>query len=355
MVDISSFFRIRENNLEIFVTGLSLAFTEADRRFSENTLENRRARSNWIQSRVREYTKNDDLQNLNIILDCRMENIYAAMLGVNIVTEFNIPKEKVLFLVSVTNTEFLDNFNCTYKIDTLAELNYCYFYDDLVKENVDWANIEIDRHILSLASRHAENRARLTKELLDLAGERCRASFGITDHYPVTEKEIRMYSDIMHPYSIPLRHGTDGKILDKIRLMHTPPGNQLYRSLVSIVHETNESQHTGILVTEKSYKAFAWHQLPIFVATPGHVDTIRRLGFDVFDDIFDHSYDARTATPHLHRMKILKVISKFLNKYPTIEDIQNLRKNLWPRIVANNKLLIELNKAKNIEPWPYYC
>jgi len=355
MIDISSFFRIRENNLEIFVTGLSLTFTQAVRTGALSTEETWKARFTWIHDRVREYTNQDDLQNLNIVLDCRMENIYTAQLGAKIVDEFNLSKEKVLFLVSVTNTEFLNKFDFTYKIDTLAELNYCYFYDDLVKENIDWANIEIDRSILSLASRHTENRARLTKELLDLAGERCRASFGITDHYPMSERENRMYKDIMNPYSVPLRHGTDEKITSEVRLQHNPPGHQLYRSLVSIIHETNDNQHTGIFLTEKSFKVFAWHQLPIFVATPGHIDTVRRLGFDVFDDIIDHSYDNSVSTPHVHRMKILTVVAKFLREYPTIEDIQTLRRTLWPRIVANNELLIDLNKAKAIEPWPHYC
>ena len=355
MIDISSFFRIRENNLEIFVTGLSLTFTELVRTGSLGIKENWETRSNWIQARVREHTNQDDLQNLNIVLDCRMENIYTAMLGTEVATELGIPEERVLFLVSVTNTEFLDNFDFTYKIDTLAELNYCYFYDDLMRENIDWANIEVDRPVLSLASRPTEDRAILTKELLDLAGERCRASFGITDYYTISERKNRMYKDIMHPYPIPLRHGTDEKITSEIRLQHNPPGHQLYRSLVSIIHETNDNQHFGIFLTEKSYKAFAWHQLPIYVAVPGHVDIIRSFGFDLFDDILDHSYNKSISTPHVHRMKILTTIAKFLREYPTIEDIQTLRRTLWPRLVANNKLLIELNKAKTIEPWPYYC
>jgi hypothetical protein len=355
MVDLSSFFRIRENNLEIFIQGLSLAFTEAVRTGSLGIIENWKARSNWVQCRVREYTKHHDLQNLNIVLDCRMDNIYTAKLGVEIVFEFGIPKEKVLFLVSVTNTEFLEQFDFTYKIDTLAALNYCYFYDELSKENIDWANIAIDRPILSLASRPTEDRAITTKGLLDLAGERCRASFGITDHYPMSEKENRMYQNIMHPYSIPLRYGTDEKTTSEIRLQHNPPGQQLYRSLVTVVNETNDNQHTGIFLTEKTFKAFAWHQIPIFVATSGHVQVVRELGFDMFDDILDHSYNKSVFTPHIHRMKVLTVVAKFLREYPMIEDIQLLRKKLWPRLVANNNRLLDLNKVKTIEPWPYYC
>ena len=354
-MDISSLFRIRENNLEIFVTGLSHAFSSAVRSGSLGIKENRHSRSHWICERIREYTNQSDMHNLNIILDCRMENIYVAMLGAEIIVKFDIPKEKVLFLVSSTNTEFLTKFDFTYKIDTIALLNYCYFYDELSKENIDWSSIEIDKPIMSLSSRPTENRVILTKELLDLAGDRCRASCGISDYYPISSKEIKMYESIMHPYSFPLRFGTDESIIRENHKGHNPPGHQLYRSLVSIINETNDNQFTGILLSEKSFKVFAWHQIPIFVSTPGHVNTIRSLGFDVFDDIFDHSYDTTTCTPHAHRMKILTVVAKFLKEYPSIEDVRNLRKKLWPRLVANNNRLIELNKAKTIEPWPYYC
>lgn len=43
--------------------------------------------------------------------------------------------------------------------------------------------------------------------------------------------------------------------------------------------------------TEKTGKAFFLEQIPVFVAKAGYVKLIRNLGFDVFDDIIDHSYD----------------------------------------------------------------
>jgi len=46
-----------------------------------------------------------------------------------------------------------------------------------------------------------------------------------------------------------------------------------------------------VFPTEKSEKCFLLGQVPIFVAPAGHVDNLRQLGFDLFDDIIDHSYD----------------------------------------------------------------
>lgn len=43
--------------------------------------------------------------------------------------------------------------------------------------------------------------------------------------------------------------------------------------------------------TEKTTKCMLMHQVPIWVTSPLHVENMRQLGFDVFDDLVDHSYD----------------------------------------------------------------
>ena len=107
------------------------------------------------------------------------------------------------------------------------------------------------------------------------------------------------------------------------------------------------------MLTEKTFKAFAWHQVPIFVATLGHVDLVRGLGFDLFEDIIDHSYET-CDDAYLYRMKIFLQLAKFLKKYPTVDDWNKLRKDIWPRLVANHELLIKLKSEKILDPWPYY-
>lgn len=46
-----------------------------------------------------------------------------------------------------------------------------------------------------------------------------------------------------------------------------------------------------ITFTEKSFKCFILKQVPLFLSSPGSVEYVRSLGFDVFDDFVDHSYD----------------------------------------------------------------
>lgn len=44
-------------------------------------------------------------------------------------------------------------------------------------------------------------------------------------------------------------------------------------------------------ITEKSLKPFLLYQLPIFVTYKGNLKCLRDMGFDLFDDILDNSYD----------------------------------------------------------------
>lgn len=352
MIDTSHFFRFNENSLEIFVTGLSLSFTRSIKEGHENITDVWDNRVSWVCNRVREFKDNHDMSNVStIVLDCRMENIYVVYLGLQIVKAFGLSKDNVKFLVSVTLQGELDEFD--HVTDKIAELNYCYYIDDLLKENIDWESIEIDYPIMSLSARASQNRVTFTKELLDFFGDKCRVSLGINKHYEITAKELQSYVRTMHPYPFPYSQGTDNAVLETIHLMHTPPGNQLYKSVINIVHDTNDNQHDRILLTEKTFKTFAWHQIPIFVCTPGHVKMVRELGFDLFDDIIDHSYDSYTE-PSLYKMKVFSEIAKLIRANPTTVDWQNLRKKLWPRIVKNNERLIELKLSKTIGLWPHY-
>ena len=350
MIDTSQFFKFNDTTFEVFVTGLSLTFTRLVREFNTGLVDNPLWRANWVNEQFSKYSEIANAAE-HIIFDCRMETIYVANQAKALINIFNLPKEKCTILISITVEDELAGYN--YQLDRLAEINYCGFHDALLSENIDWENIEIDETpIMSLSGRPTEYRAKFTKQLLDLFGDKCRVSFGNTPHYPLSPKRKLLYQSIMDPYEFPFKKGTDDKILDAIHLQHNPPGQQLYKSLISIVHETNNYEQTGIFLTEKSFKVFAWHQIPIFAATSGHVQAVRELGFDVFDDIIDHSYD--NAHPHVHQLKIFSQLSKFLSQYPEVQDVRDLRKKLWPRIVANHELVIKLKENRMVDKWPYY-
>ena len=68
----------------------------------------------------------------------------------------------------------------------------------------------------------------------------------------------------------------------------------LENSYVNIVTESSylNSNINVVHITEKSIRPFYFHQIPIILATPNHVKTLReKFNLDMFDDIVDHSYD----------------------------------------------------------------
>jgi hypothetical protein len=72
-------------------------------------------------------------------------------------------------------------------------------------------------------------------------------------------------------------------------------GESLIRnSYINLVSESSGKNSEVIFITEKSIKPFVYQQIPIFLATPGIVQHLRQYGFDLFDDIINHSYDKET-------------------------------------------------------------
>lgn len=69
-------------------------------------------------------------------------------------------------------------------------------------------------------------------------------------------------------------------------------------ALINVVLESGfENIHAGDhswdrkFYTEKTDKCFLQGQIPIFIAKKGYVLTLKNWGFDLFDDIIDHTYD----------------------------------------------------------------
>jgi len=61
-------------------------------------------------------------------------------------------------------------------------------------------------------------------------------------------------------------------------------------TFVELISETLYDTETGI-VTEKFLNSVYGYNFPIIISTPFTVNYLRNIGFDMFDDIIDHSYD----------------------------------------------------------------
>jgi len=117
-----------------------------------------------------------------------------------------------------------------------------------------------------------------------------------------------------------------------------------FQCLINVVTETSSQSDDDswreVFLTEKTFKAFAYRQLPMWFSVPKTVQAVRDLGFDVFDDIIDHGYDDM-YDENVRMEMIVGELERLCNEY-SIHDMNVLRGNLWNRISKNTQLLNNL-------------
>ena len=91
-------------------------------------------------------------------------------------------------------------------------------------------------------------------------------------------------------------------------------------------------------MTEKSTKPFALGQVPIFISCYNSLSTIRSYGFDLFDDIIDHSYD-NELDPHKRILLAIDQLEKIC-KTPLQYWVDYKEKNI-DRFVKNYKIVTD--------------
>jgi hypothetical protein len=276
-------------------------------------------------------TNYDLIKNAIIIVDSTWEPIDPTPF-VSCITEMKCFSEDRIF---VQEARKICNFKNTETFYT-GLCNQFSWYDILQQYNIEWKNIEVDKHFVVLARRPTIFRAEFMKLLLDTVPDYTRASFGNLDR---PNHFYDQYRKIMNPHSIPIL--LDGSHHNIIGAVHSPKNDLVYKSLFNIVLETSVD---FLYITEKTYKSFAWYQIPICFASVGHIAKLRELGFDVFDDIVnEHVYDTE-ANLHLRKLKILSILKNLVSKH----NPQKLRKEIWDRLEKNNKHLSSIVEQERL-------
>lgn len=114
--------------------------------------------------------------------------------------------------------------------------------------------------------------------------------------------------------------------------------------LNSYVNITTESNYfsKSVHISEKSFKLFYFYQLPLFLASQYHVQTLKETyGFDMFDDIIDHSYDLESN----NTVRILKFIDEVKRLHSQKEYIKKIYKSLYTRLENNKKIIYDLSAS----------
>jgi hypothetical protein len=104
-------------------------------------------------------------------------------------------------------------------------------------------------------------------------------------------------------------------------------------SFFSIINEANYGSFDHCFLTEKTWKSiFNFHPI-IVVGGKGSLRYLKKQGFDIFEDIFDTSYDS-IHDEEKRLQKIFETLDDFLSKY-SLSELQKIRENIFPRLLNN--------------------
>jgi hypothetical protein len=105
-----------------------------------------------------------------------------------------------------------------------------------------------------------------------------------------------------------------------------------------------------LFITEKTTKAFYMHQIPIVLGAPGIVRQLRKLGYDMFDDIVHHDYDDEDNV--FKRCDMIFDELKRLSSIPLAQfNTMLLTTPLANRLQRNKSLLTTHGKDEEMYQW----
>jgi hypothetical protein len=129
------------------------------------------------------------------------------------------------------------------------------------------------------------------------------------------------------------------KILDIYNITENSVGTFNWKNLTNKGHLSWQVNS----FTEKSMKPFVWGQVPLFNTIYDNLKYIRKLGFDLFDDIIDHSYDA--IEDPIARIDAVVVQLQKICQW-SIDECRDYKKQNMARFIKNREIAQELHDYK---------
>jgi len=268
----------------------------------------------------------DNLQdNFDNVIQYLHENTKVI---VNIVTESGCIDDFIVHFSALTekhseipfylivDSEFEHNFGKNVKVCSSFKLSLLAYFENFSysknKQNyiIDYANAyDKENGFCCLNGRIRTHRILLLLELVkrNLLDENKNndISFLFYSHGKSTDYDLyssMIENDIYSKNDLPILESLKNKLPIKL---HGEDGlipslvldDSSCKKVLALVTENVASIDCGIThlntvtVTEKAWRPFKLHQIPIYISMPGYVSTLRSLGFDLFDDIINHDYD----------------------------------------------------------------
>lgn len=213
------------------------------------------------------------------------------------------------------------------------------------KLNIDCTTLQRTHDFICLMRRRSQQRAWLARDLyINFVPGTFFLSYAsmidYTEYDPIVQSQLPIL--------------LDGHTRDTVH-QHRASDPRIFGCLINVIAETSnqEPEQYGWcsqFVTEKTYKCFGWHQIPIWWTVPGLVDIVRKQGFDVFDDVMeDHHYDSIQDPSH-RRNTMVSILKRAIAKISE-EGRQRFNDRMMPRFVNNFNRLDDMYVRK-LGHWP---
>jgi hypothetical protein len=221
-------------------------------------------------------------------------------------------------------------------------------YNDFMINHAGWLDhiksvdplLQVDHKFLCLMRRPSPSRARLAHKLLTSVHS-LKLSFGSMFGSGTESVMLNDYISMIPGYKLPIL--LDGVVQRGPDCREHNQTNTIFRNcLFNVVVETGSQTDPGAwrsqFVTEKTFKAFGLRQIPIWMAVPSLVSHVKAMGFDLFEDIIDHSYD-NIIDEDQRQQKVVEQIIQ-LDQLYSLDKCQQLRTQLEQRLDNNYQLLV---------------
>lgn len=221
--------------------------------------------------------------------------------------------------------------------------NHSGWLDHFQSLDIDFATMPRNLDFVCLIRRRSDQRSRLVREIL----ERYQPK-----RYLLSYASMVDYStlDEIAGVQIPLLLDGPTPGIEQHRLTD----RRVFGALINVIAETSNQadSYSWItkFITEKTFKCFAWHQIPVWWTVPGLVAEVRRMGFDVFDDIMqEHPYDD-IDDPTQRLKTVMSTLDCALKRLNNI-GLQESSTRLMPRFQSNYQHLCAMD-AGRLAFWP---
>lgn len=121
-------------------------------------------------------------------------------------------------------------------------------------------------------------------------------------------------------------------------------GQIFNQSLISLVTESDNGDHDkGTVFTEKTVFAVMGLTIPIWVGGYRHADLFEDMGFDIFSDIVDHSYQHEDTM----FMRCWRAVKDNLDVLQDLAAARQIYHDVMPRLMHNRNRLF----SKDLVDW----